>query len=398
MADGIHLPLYHYQSPLIPTSVYFNKDHTINNISQMKIKLWKLICNHSYISAREKRIWHKMQTQVLLVLMLSIITRGEPELCEQTSVTEKKQAIINLLSCWGEDAEVKAKQISSYQAGDNVSQYRSCNEIRQSNNNLKDGVYTLTTEQGTTYQTFCDMTTDGGGWTLVASVHENNIHGKCTLGDRWSSQQGNDPNNPEGEGNWANYATFGSQEGATSDDYKNPGYYDISAKDVSVWHVPNNTPLPRWRNASIQRYRTNTGFLDHEGGNLFHLYTKFPVRYGAGSCLAQNGPAIPIVYDYGNAEKTANYYSPNGRNQFVAGYIQFRVLNNEKACQALCPGMKMIGCDSEHHCIGGGGYMGHDILKQCGDFNSFDWDGYGAHVGWSNSKEITDAAVLLFYR
>lgn len=34
------------------------------------------------------------------------------------------------------------------------------------------------------------MDTDGGGWTLVASVHENNIKGKCTSGDKWSSEQG----------------------------------------------------------------------------------------------------------------------------------------------------------------------------------------------------------------
>ena len=33
------------------------------------------------------------------------------------------------------------------------------------------------------------MTSDGGGWTLVASVHENNINGKCTMGDKWSSEQ-----------------------------------------------------------------------------------------------------------------------------------------------------------------------------------------------------------------
>lgn len=54
----------------------------------------------------------------------------------------------------------------------------------------------------------------------MASVHENNMNGKCTPGDRWSSQQGNNPNNPAGEGNWANYATFGLPDGATSDDYK----------------------------------------------------------------------------------------------------------------------------------------------------------------------------------
>ena len=40
------------------------------------------------------------------------------------------------------------------------------------------------------------MDVDNGGWTLVASVHENNIDGKCTAGDKWSSEQGS--SNSEG--------------------------------------------------------------------------------------------------------------------------------------------------------------------------------------------------------
>lgn len=35
------------------------------------------------------------------------------------------------------------------------------------------------------------MTSEEGGWTLVASIHENNINGKCTIGDKWSSEQQN---------------------------------------------------------------------------------------------------------------------------------------------------------------------------------------------------------------
>ena len=54
----------------------------------------------------------------------------------------------------------------------------------------------------------------------MASVHENHLPGTCTVGDRWSSQQGNRADYPEGDGNWANYNTFGSAEAATSDDYK----------------------------------------------------------------------------------------------------------------------------------------------------------------------------------
>lgn len=64
------------------------------------------------------------------------------------------------------------------------------------------------------------MKTDGGGWTLVASVHENNIQGQCTVGDRWTSQQGNNVNKPEGDEAWTNQVIFGTPEAATNDDYK----------------------------------------------------------------------------------------------------------------------------------------------------------------------------------
>lgn len=83
-----------------------------------------------------------------------------------------------------------------------------------------DGLYYLTTANGVLYQTFCDMTTAGGGWTLVSSVHENNMYGKCTAGDRWSSEQGSNPSRPDGEGTWSNTVTFGTVLAATSDDYK----------------------------------------------------------------------------------------------------------------------------------------------------------------------------------
>ncbi|XP_049999069.1 intelectin-1a-like [Alexandromys fortis] len=287
------------------------------------------------------------------------------------------------------DTNSRANPVSS-------SLFRSCKEIKKEVTRARDGLYFLRTENGVIYQTFCDMTTDGGGWTLVASVHENNMRGRCTVGDRWSSQQGNRADYPEGDGNWANYNTFGTAEGATSDDYKNPGYFDIQAENLGIWHVPNNSPLKNWRNSSLLRYRTFTGSLQLLGHNLFGLYQKYPVKYGIGKCWTDNGPSLPVRYDFGDAQKTASYYSPRGQMEFTAGYVQFRVFNNERAANALCAGVKVTGCNTEHHCIGGGGFFPEG--NQCGDFSSFDWNGYGTHTWFSNSREITEAAVLLFYR
>lgn len=50
------------------------------------------------------------------------------------------------------------------------------------------------------------------------------------------------------------------------------------------------------------------------------------------------------------------------------------------------------------YCIGGGGYFPEVSPRQCGDFTALDWNGVGAHKDWSASKELTDAAVLIFYR
>uniref|UniRef100_A0A674BAI7 Fibrinogen C-terminal domain-containing protein n=1 Tax=Salmo trutta TaxID=8032 RepID=A0A674BAI7_SALTR len=235
---------------------------------------------------------------------------------------------------------------------------RSCQEIRAHYFEFEDGLYYLTTENGVV------AGWQWGGWTLVASVHENNIYGKCTLGDRWTSQQGSNPFRPEGDGNWVNMNTFGKAEGATADDYKNPGYYDIK-----------------------------TRFLSQYGGNLYELFHRYPVKYIAGAPLINNGPSIPIVYDHGDKQTTKAFYGPYAQREFEPSFISFRAINWEWAAMAICCGTKPKGGQVDAYCI-----SLRWPQNSVGDFTSFAWNGYGNHKGWSVSKDMLEAAVLLFYR
>ncbi|KAK7138483.1 hypothetical protein R3I94_013952 [Phoxinus phoxinus] len=268
---------------------------------------------------------------------------------------------------------------------------RSCLEIRDKHGVTQDGMYILSTASGTYYQAFCDMSSAGGGWTLVASVHENNIRGKCTSGDRWSSQQGNDQHRPEGDGSWANTHTFGTAEGSTSDDYKNPGYYDISAQDVSVWHIPNDEQLSNWTSSAVLRYHTESGFL-RDTGNLYHLFKKFPVRFGAGRCGSDVGAVSPVVFDTGDKDSTADLYGPSAGGEFESGFVTFRVFDSDRAAMAMCSGVRPTQCSPQHYCIGGGGYF--PTSDQCGDFTALD----RSHTHTGASRRLTESAVLLFYR
>ncbi|XP_010779858.1 intelectin-2-like, partial [Notothenia coriiceps] len=129
----------------------------------------------------------------------------------------------------------------------------------------------------------------------------------------------------------------------------NPGYYDIMAEDMSVWHVPNNFPLENWNLAAILRYHTETHFLRLYGGNLFQMFTQYPVRYNVDSPTSNRGPAIPIVYDHGDKESTKMLYGPKPRGEFEPGFITFRAINNERAAMAICSGVKPVCAYNTEH-------------------------------------------------
>ncbi|XP_022614190.1 intelectin-like [Seriola dumerili] len=106
---------------------------------------------------------------------------------------------------------------------------------------------------------------------------------------------------------------------------QNPGYYDIVAEDMSLWHVLNNFPLEHWNLAAILFYHTDNCFLQ----NITKIHTfiqQYPMRYNVGSCCNRR-PAIPIVA----FEKCIMFYFAFSKVEFEPGAITFRVINNEHA-------------------------------------------------------------------
>jgi len=77
---------------------------------------------------------------------------------------------------------------------------QSCKALFDDNPALSSGAYTLRTADGTAYQAYCDMTTDGGGWTLVMKID----------GTAASSQLGYDG------ALWTNTATLKAEQVDTS--------------------------------------------------------------------------------------------------------------------------------------------------------------------------------------
>ncbi|XP_039252850.2 intelectin-1a-like [Styela clava] len=278
--------------------------------------------------------------------------------------------------------------------------FTSCKEIKQSNSNAGNGLYDIKDDKGSVYRTYCDMTTGGGGWTLVASVHENFLAGKCTTGDRWSSEHGNNAAHPHGDGAWENVVTFGAPESASSDDYKNPGYFNMIATNVMIWHVPNNTPLESYKNNAFMMYHTTSGFLRNYGGNLQKLFKDhYPLRDRVYHKTSGNGPSTAIVWDKGSNSVMVTNTAPHVRGETDAGYIQFRAINHERGAFAICPGVRIkAGAGNvEHECIGGTSNHA-ESHRHCGDFASMDWDGYGAARGWSTTRQMVESVVMIFYR
>ncbi|CAK8698178.1 unnamed protein product [Clavelina lepadiformis] len=277
---------------------------------------------------------------------------------------------------------------------------KTCQRVKQENPDVQqDGSYTLVDESGTEYDGYCDMTTDGGGWTLVASIHDNDVSGRCTAGDKWSSERGNNPQNAHGDGSWANNITFGSVETATTRDYKSPAYFQVEAKNIMIWQVPNQVSSRTYSSSAYFKYRTTDGFLSQYGGNLRSLFADhFPLTSGVYSYPSDSGPSVPVVFDVGLSSEVLSHFPPNIQSSLEPGYIQFRAISTFLDAYALCPGVrnKPTSRYPSYACLGSTGWNRYE--NYCGDFSGFKYPSSAPGTGWSADERLLSTTFLIFYR
>ena len=119
----------------------------------------------------------------------------------------------------------------------------SCLELLNAGRSTGDGLYTIDPTGSNDYEVYCDMSTDGGGWTLVATITDSGT-------DVWSQFMPS-----QNAGLWDDTNTLGSAVSFTSD-YKSQAYMDLSSTSLLVQESQSNVLYANscWASQNFQAF------------------------------------------------------------------------------------------------------------------------------------------------